>query len=259
MHPQPMNRGIEIASEVADGAAVGHPRPGAQRRRGAHGGAGRRCSARAARAHEPGARAAPSSSSRRGCSRSSPTTRAVRAAPGRAQAAPRTPQPGSFAHLTCDATIPMRRPLSIMRADPARRLDRDPLQGGRSWAAGPRRPQGRRCGERARARSAGRSSPHAERPRAAAARRRRRHPADGVPRRAPEGRPQRQAAGAHGLGSAVSVSHAPLDTHPRRHARRLDRLHAAAGGVGRAEPPGEPPDFPGCYSGLRDRAGARVA
>jgi dihydroorotate dehydrogenase electron transfer subunit len=27
-------------------------------------------------------------------------------------------QPGSFAHLTCDATIPMRRPLSIMRAHP---------------------------------------------------------------------------------------------------------------------------------------------
>jgi dihydroorotate dehydrogenase electron transfer subunit len=27
-------------------------------------------------------------------------------------------QPGSFAHLTCDATIPMRRPLSIMRAEP---------------------------------------------------------------------------------------------------------------------------------------------
>jgi dihydroorotate dehydrogenase electron transfer subunit len=26
-------------------------------------------------------------------------------------------RPGSFAHLTCDATIPMRRPLSIMRAD----------------------------------------------------------------------------------------------------------------------------------------------
>jgi dihydroorotate dehydrogenase electron transfer subunit len=25
--------------------------------------------------------------------------------------------PGSFAHITCDATIPMRRPLSIMRAD----------------------------------------------------------------------------------------------------------------------------------------------
>jgi dihydroorotate dehydrogenase electron transfer subunit len=28
-------------------------------------------------------------------------------------------EPGSFAHLTCDASIPMRRPLSIMRADPA--------------------------------------------------------------------------------------------------------------------------------------------
>jgi len=27
-------------------------------------------------------------------------------------------QPGSFAHVTCDPTIPMRRPLSIMRADP---------------------------------------------------------------------------------------------------------------------------------------------
>jgi dihydroorotate dehydrogenase electron transfer subunit len=27
--------------------------------------------------------------------------------------------PGTFAHLTCDASIPMRRPLSIMRADPA--------------------------------------------------------------------------------------------------------------------------------------------
>jgi len=27
--------------------------------------------------------------------------------------------PGSFAHLSCDALIPMRRPLSIMRADPA--------------------------------------------------------------------------------------------------------------------------------------------
>jgi len=27
--------------------------------------------------------------------------------------------PGSFVHLTCDAQVPMRRPLSIMRADPA--------------------------------------------------------------------------------------------------------------------------------------------
>ncbi len=28
-------------------------------------------------------------------------------------------RPGTFAHLTCDAELPMRRPLSIMRADPA--------------------------------------------------------------------------------------------------------------------------------------------
>ena len=26
-------------------------------------------------------------------------------------------QPGSFAHITCDVTIPMRRPLSLMRVD----------------------------------------------------------------------------------------------------------------------------------------------
>ncbi|HEY1892876.1 MAG TPA: dihydroorotate dehydrogenase electron transfer subunit [Steroidobacteraceae bacterium] len=36
------------------------------------------------------------------------------AAPGCASRA----QPGSFVHLTCDAAIPMRRPLSLMRADP---------------------------------------------------------------------------------------------------------------------------------------------
>ena len=39
MHPGPMNRGVEIASEVADGAAVAHPRAGRDGRRGAHGGA----------------------------------------------------------------------------------------------------------------------------------------------------------------------------------------------------------------------------
>jgi len=32
--------------------------------------------------------------------------------------AARRAQPGSFAHLTCDASVPMRRPLSIMRASP---------------------------------------------------------------------------------------------------------------------------------------------
>ena len=36
------------------------------------------------------------------------------AAPGCAARA----EPGTFVHLTCDPAIPMRRPLSIMRADP---------------------------------------------------------------------------------------------------------------------------------------------
>jgi len=35
-----------------------------------------------------------------------------------APAAARRAEPGSFAHITCDPCVPMRRPLSIMRADP---------------------------------------------------------------------------------------------------------------------------------------------
>ena len=40
MHPGPMNRGVEIDSLVADGAAVADPRAGRDGRRRAHGGAG---------------------------------------------------------------------------------------------------------------------------------------------------------------------------------------------------------------------------
>ena len=97
-------------------------------------------------------------------------------------------QPGSFAHLTCDATIPMRRPLSIMRADPAAgwieilyKVVGPGLQalaahkaGDYLERAGPDRPAVRAA--------RGPAAP-------AAAGRRRRHPADGVPRRAPEGGP----------------------------------------------------------------------
>ena len=39
LHPGPMNRGLEISSAAADGAALGGARPGAGRGRGAHGGA----------------------------------------------------------------------------------------------------------------------------------------------------------------------------------------------------------------------------
>lgn len=35
-----------------------------------------------------------------------------------APAAARRAEPGTFAHITCDPCVPMRRPLSIMRADP---------------------------------------------------------------------------------------------------------------------------------------------
>ena len=37
MHPGPMNRGVEIASEVADGPYFGDPRSGGERRGGADG------------------------------------------------------------------------------------------------------------------------------------------------------------------------------------------------------------------------------
>ena len=36
-----------------------------------------------------------------------------------APSAARRAEPGSFAHVTCEASVPLRRPLSIMRADPA--------------------------------------------------------------------------------------------------------------------------------------------
>jgi len=40
-------------------------------------------------------------------------------------------EPGSFAHVTCDTTIPMRRPAVDHAGGCARRLDRDALQGAR--------------------------------------------------------------------------------------------------------------------------------
>ena len=39
LHPGPMNRGVEIADDVADGPQSLHPAPGGQRRGRAHGGA----------------------------------------------------------------------------------------------------------------------------------------------------------------------------------------------------------------------------
>ena len=44
LHPGPMNRGVEIASEVADGPVLGDPRPGHERGGRAHGRALLSCS-----------------------------------------------------------------------------------------------------------------------------------------------------------------------------------------------------------------------
>ena len=57
--------------------------------------------------------------------------------------APRTARratPGSFVHLRCDPNLPMRRPLSIMRAAPEAGLDRGAVQGHRRRHRGARRP-----------------------------------------------------------------------------------------------------------------------
>jgi hypothetical protein len=116
MHPQPMNRGIEIASDVADGRAIGHPRSGQKRRRRTHGGArGRRTRAGHVRV----------SAASRGTIFLEEGRVLEQAAFDAGQfviriEAPKCAAhatPGSFAHLTCHETIPMRRPLSLMRAD----------------------------------------------------------------------------------------------------------------------------------------------
>ncbi len=155
-------------------------------------------------------------------------------------------QPGSFVHLTCDAAIPMRRPLSIMRAAPRAGwieiLYKVVGPGLHALAA-------RKAGDEMSCLGPiGKPFTAASRAAAAAAaRRRRRHPAHGVPRRA-AARAQRdalEAAGAHGLGGAVSVSQPALDPDRAGHAGRDPRLHAAARGVGHRLAPRQPLGLPG--------------
>ena len=138
MHPGPMNRGVEITSEVADGPQSVIRQQVTQRRRGAHGGAGDHRAQRAGAQRRSGPEGRMSDGSARTAARSSSRTPSCcrsRSSRGRQFVIRlRAPQcaaaatPGSFAHLTCDPLLPMRRPLSIMRADAARGLDRDPLQ-----------------------------------------------------------------------------------------------------------------------------------
>src|SRR6266566_6424599 len=59
---------------------------------------------------------------------------------------------------------------------------------------------------------------------------------------------------AHGLGGAVPVSRPTLHPHRAGDPRRNHRVHAAARGMGRAEPACEPLGFPRLLSGNGDRA-----
>ena len=199
MHPQPMNRGVEIDSEVADGPqsvirdqvrngvavrmavleAVLRPRPA------------RRMSATASTLAARRAAGAPRHHRDRG--RHDRAAQRVRSAPIRpAHPAPRSAQratPGSFVHLRCDPRLPMRRPLSIMRAAPGGGVDRSAVQSHRRRHRSARRPGGRCDDQRARTDRQGLYAASATTTRT---RHRwwRRHSADGVPRREPALRPR---------------------------------------------------------------------
>jgi aspartate carbamoyltransferase catalytic subunit/NAD(P)H-flavin reductase len=124
MHPGPMNRDVEIASEVADG-----PQSVIQRQV-ANGVAIRMACSRPSRAtcnragiSNERTSKAPSRHDLRRARRSS-GARALRGRSVRADAAGAEVRArrdaGSFVHLSCDEQVPMRRPLSIMRAHPER-------------------------------------------------------------------------------------------------------------------------------------------
>ena len=154
----------------------------------------------------------------------------------------RAATPGSFVHLSCDEQVPMRRPLSIMRAHPERGsievLYKIVGPGLRLAGGTPRR----RIDQRAR--------PDRQRLR----RRIRERPRTllvgggvGIPPmvflaetlRERHGRAV-EAAGADGLGDPVSVPRAALDDPRAGHARRRHRLHAAARRMGHPQPPRQP-------------------
>ena len=157
----------------------------------------------------------------------------------------RAPRPAVSRTSTCDPDVPMRRPLSIMRVDRARRLDRDPLQDRRPGPAQP-------CRSSASATPISVLGPigqgftaHVERPRALLI-----GGGVGIPpmvflaeslRPAPMRRWQPLVL----MGSeiAVPVSRAALDDHGAGHAARGDRLHAAARWTG------------ACRAGSRRKAG----
>ena len=181
--------------------------------------------------------------------------RPVRDPAARAASAPRRPRPA--ASRTSPATRSCRCAGRCRSCAPirGRGLDRDPLQDRRP------RPRGAVASSRW-APSISVLGPIgngftavARAPAHAARRRRRRHPADGVPRRVAQGAPRRRlaAAGADGLGDSVPVPRAAVDDPRARHAGRRDRLHAAARRLGRAEPARDAGGLPRLLRRLRDR------
>ena len=167
--------------------------------------------------------------------------------------------PGSFIHLTCGPDLPMRRPLSIMRANRAEGwvevlykvvghgLAELALRDGRAirllpWA------------DRHAA-----SRPHPARPRTASRGRRRRHPADGVLRGVARRGARPPALRADGLGATFPF-------RPRRVAAAAPGLPAGATpamplleNLRRAQPPREPSGFAGCHRRLRHGTRRRLA
>ncbi len=127
LHPGPMNRGVEITSEVADGPQSADPAAGAQRRRRAHGGARHHRAQRAdaqRRGRTEGGMSEVDRAHRGTIFVEDAELLSQQAFPGQqfvirlqAPKCAAAATPGSFAHLTCDPERPMRRPLSIMRVD----------------------------------------------------------------------------------------------------------------------------------------------
>ena len=260
MHPQPMNRGIEIAARGGRRPAVGHPRPGAQWRRGAHGGACRGARARGEPAHER--------SSARGT---------IFLESGRVLSQLAFDAEQYVLRLQCAAKCAAQRATGQLRA-PAPAIRPSPCAARCRSCARIRTKAGSRSSTRwwglalqaLAARQAGDELsvlgpigkafvPHRDRPRTLLDRRGRRHPADGVPGGTPARAARVQAPGPHGLGSPVPVPHAALDADPGAgHAGRrsiacmplLEEWGVPSRLASRSE-------FAGCYRRVRDRAGRR--
>ena len=168
-------------------------------------------------------------------------------------------RPGSFVHIQCDATLAMRRPMSIMHAD-VRAGTLDILY--KVHGLGTRLLAGQVPGKPVSLlgpigvpfrldRLPPETAPH---------RRRRRDPAHGVPRPAPAARRKSDLAlPPHGLRGAVPVPAPALADPGVRRAGAGHRRHAAHGGPWDREPAGEPSRLPGLLRRVCHRSGPPLA